>query len=261
MRLVKFFYKRRQRWGILEKERVRFLSVPPFVSIRPESKIVPLRNLKLCAPQAASKIVLVGLNYRDHAKELNMKIPEQPILFIKPASALIGSLDTIRYSRSLGRVDFEAELAVVIKTKAKDITPQQVKKHILGYTCLNDVTARDLQAKDIQWTRAKSFDTFCPLGPWIETDLETGALHIKTSVNGQVRQDSCTSNFIFNINYLVSFISTIMTLSPGDVISTGTPPGVGPLQHGDCVEVEIEGIGVLKNYVECLASPGISKDR
>jgi len=189
------------------------------------------------------------LNYKNHAKELKMKIPENPILFLKPPTTLIGHNAAIHYPQGVKQVDYEGELALVIKKKAKNISQKKTEDYILGYSCLNDVTARDVQSQDIQWTRAKSYDTFCPLGPWIETSLNPSALGIKTFVNGKQKQNSCTSHFIFSIYYLISFISQVMTLIPGDVISTGTPPGVGPMKVGDVVEVEIEGIGRLRNKV------------
>ena len=196
-----------------------------------------------------SKIVCVGLNYRDHAEELKMEIPEHPILFLKPPSSLIFHEEAIVYPFQTQELHYEAELAVVIKNRIKNISEEEAPKHILGFTCANDVTARDLQRIDGQWTRAKSFDTFCPLGPKIVSDLDPGNLEIKLYLNGEVKQRSNTSNMIFAVNYLISFISQIMTLEPEDVILTGTPPGVGPMKIGDVVEVEIEGIGRLKNKV------------
>lgn len=196
-----------------------------------------------------SKIVAVGLNYYDHAKELGMTVPQQPVIFLKPASTVIASGQAIIYPQSSHQVDYEGELAVVIKNRTKNITPEQAPDHILGYTCANDVTARDLQKIDGQWTRAKSFDTFCPLGPRLADDLDPKNLKIETRVNGQVKQSSNTSNMIFDVYYLISFISQVMPLLPGDVVITGTPPGVGPLQVGDVVEVEIEGIGILENKI------------
>ena len=178
-----------------------------------------------------------------------MPIPKNPIIFLKPPTTLIGNLDKIIYPKQSKRIDYEAELALVIKKTCRNIKPQEAKKYILGYTCLNDVTARDLQKIDGQWTRAKSFDSFCPIGPWIETDLDPSKLQIRCWLNNKLKQDSSTAQLIFPVEKLVSFISSIMTLYPGDVISTGTPSGVGPMQPGDRVEVEIEGIGKLTNQV------------
>ncbi len=197
-----------------------------------------------------SKIVAIGLNYYDHAQELKMPIPEYPIIFLKPATSVIGNQETIIYPRQSKQVDYEGELAIVIKNKTKNIDRKNAPEHILGYTCANDVTARDLQRIDIQWTRAKSFDTFCPLGPRIVSKINPLNLEITTRVNGKVKQSSNTKKMIFDVFNLVSFISKIMTLLPGDIIITGTPPGVGPLQIGDQVEVEIENIGILENKVK-----------
>lgn len=207
-----------------------------------------MEDVELLAPCCPSKIVCVGLNYVEHAKELNMKLPEEPILFLKPPSAVIGPEAQIVVPEFSQRVDYEGELGVVIGKRCKAIAADEAKKYILGYTCFNDVTARDLQQKDGQWTRAKSFDTFAPFGPWIGC-IDPGDADIKTRVNGQVKQSSNTSDLIFGVPSLIEFISSVVTLEPGDVIATGTPPGVGRLEKGDVVEVEIEGIGVLKNQV------------
>jgi 2-keto-4-pentenoate hydratase/2-oxohepta-3-ene-1,7-dioic acid hydratase in catechol pathway len=196
-----------------------------------------------------SKVIAIGLNYLDHAKELNMPVPEYPIIFLKPATSVIGNRDTIIYPPQSSEVHYEGELAIVIKDRIRNVYKEDAGRHIAGYTCANDVTARDLQRKDGQWTRAKSFDTFCPLGPRVVAEVDPGNLRIQTKVNGEVKQDSTTGNMIFGVSYLVSFVSSIMTLLPGDVIITGTPPGVGVLLPGDTVEVEIEGIGILKNEV------------
>jgi 2-keto-4-pentenoate hydratase/2-oxohepta-3-ene-1,7-dioic acid hydratase in catechol pathway len=196
-----------------------------------------------------SKIICVGLNYRDHARELKMPIPEHPILFMKPPSALIYHNDPIIYPTQTKELHYEAELAIVIRDRIKNVKRKETLEHVLGFTCANDVTARDLQRKDGQWTRAKSFDTFCPVGPSLVWGVNPGKLDIKLYLNGELKQSSNTSNMIFPVDYLVSFISQIMTLEPQDIILTGTPPGVGPMKVGDVVEVEIEGIGKLTNKV------------
>ena len=196
-----------------------------------------------------TKIIAIGLNYLDHAKELKMDIPDYPLIFIKPSTSVIGNGDAIILPPQTKELNYEGELAVVIKEKAKNVSKDEARRFIAGYTCANDVTARDLQRIDGQWTRAKSFDTFCPLGPKIVSDIDPKHLSIITRVNGTVKQNSNTTNMIFDVFELVSFISEIMTLLPGDVIITGTPPGVGTIVVGDVVEVEIEGIGVLKNTV------------
>ncbi len=196
-----------------------------------------------------TKIIAVGLNYLDHAKELNMEIPEYPLIFMKPPTAVIGSGETIVYPSQTHELHYEGELGIVIGEKARNVPEKEARHYIAGYTCANDVTARDLQRIDGQWTRSKSFDTFCPLGPRIVKDIDPTNLAIATRVNGLTKQKSNTNQMIFHASKLVSFISSIMTLLPGDVISTGTPPGVGELKVGDVVEVEIEGIGILRNTV------------
>jgi len=209
-----------------------------------------LQELELLSPTLPGKIICVGLNYIDHAKELDMPLPETPLIFLKPPSAILGHLGKIVYPDSSKKVDYEAELAVIIGKHCKKIRAQDAGSVIMGYTCFNDVTARDLQKEDGQWTRAKSFDTFAPAGPYIASPgLDVGSLGIRTRVNGKIRQDSNTSNLIFKVPQLIEFISNIMTLELGDIIATGTPPGVGELFVGDEVEVEIENIGILKNSV------------
>lgn len=211
---------------------------------------VPLEDLRFLAPVKPGKIVAVGRNYAAHAKELGNDVPAEPILFLKPPSALLDPEATIRRPPSSSRVDFEGELAIVIGRRAKRVAREAWREVVLGFTCANDVTARDLQKKDVQFTRGKGFDTFCPIGPWVETDVDPSDLRIVTRVNGLTRQDGRTSQMVFDCAALIAFISEIMTLEPGDVILTGTPEGVGPLEAGDVVDVEIEGIGVLSNRVE-----------
>jgi 2-keto-4-pentenoate hydratase/2-oxohepta-3-ene-1,7-dioic acid hydratase in catechol pathway len=209
----------------------------------------PLDAVRILAPCVPSKVVAVGLNYRDHAQELNLAVPDEPLLFMKPSTSVIGPGDRIVLPPQSSRVDYEAELAVVIGKTARNVPRDHAREYILGYTCLNDVTARDLQNKDGQWTRAKSFDTFCPLGPWIETDLDPRNLGIELILSGECRQRSRTSELIFDPWTLVEFISRVMTLLPGDVIATGTTSGIGPMKPGDTAEVRIEGIGSLLNPV------------
>ncbi len=209
-----------------------------------------LSELQLLPPVQPSKIICVGLNYREHARELDMQIPDKPVLFLKPPSALTGHKGKIVYPDTTKQVDYEAELAVIIGKRCKNIRATDAGGVILGYTCFNDVTARDLQKIDGQWTRSKSFDTFAPLGPYIaDPETDVGNLAIRSRVNGETRQDSSTSDFIFTVPEIIEFISGIMTLEKWDVIATGTPPGVGELSIGDDVEVEIENIGTLKNSV------------
>jgi len=249
MRLVKFRYKSKEGWGILENTTIHRLKKSPFTRIVRSGEQIPFAKVKILPPAEPTKIVLVGLNYRDHASELNMNVPGEPVIFIKPSTSLVAHKGKIVYPEVVKRLDYEAELAVVIRKKARNILEKQVEKYILGYTCLNDITARDIQKRDGQWTRAKSFDTFCPLGPWIETKINPSQLKIRSYLNGEIKQNSTTRNFIFSVEFLVAFISRIMTLLPGDVISTGTPSGVGPMQRGDTIVIEIEGVGKLENRI------------
>lgn len=207
-------------------------------------------EVKILPPCEPTKIVAVGLNYANHANEMHLDIPEFPALFLKPSSSVVGHMDNIIYPDMSEQVDYEAELAIVIGETTSYVSESEAKNYILGYTCLNDVTARDLQKLDSQWTRAKGFDTFAPIGPFIETELEPDNADIRLRLNGKIMQESNTSNFIFKTDYLVSAISQIMTLYPGDIITTGTPSGIGAMNIGDTVEVEIDGIGTLTNIVK-----------
>jgi len=207
-----------------------------------------LDEIELLAPAIPRKIVCVGLNYREHADELGMKIPEEPIIFLKPPTASLLPGEPIILPGISEQVDYEGEMAIVVSRRCRNVPAAKADDFILGYTCFNDVTARDLQRRDGQWTRAKSFDTFAPFGPAI-AGIDPYDASIKTRVNGELKQNSNTSDLIFDVGQLIEFISRIMTLEPGDVIATGTPPGVGQLRAGDMVEVEIDGIGVLRNPV------------
>jgi 2-keto-4-pentenoate hydratase/2-oxohepta-3-ene-1,7-dioic acid hydratase in catechol pathway len=210
----------------------------------------PLDDVRLLAPVLPSKVVAVGRNYADHAREMGSEPPAEPVLFLKPSTAVVGHGDPIAYPVKLTqRVDYEGELAVIIGRLCREVPAAQAAEVIFGYTCANDVTARDLQARDGQWTRAKGFDTFCPLGPWIETDADPADLGLTTVVNGEVRQQARTSQLLYDVPALVEYVSTVMTLLPGDVLLTGTPAGVGPLEDGDEVSVTIENIGSLRNTV------------
>lgn len=249
MKILRFIYKKKVRWGILEKDAVRLLRDEPYKNILLTNARIEYEKIELLAPSLPSKIILVGLNYKDHAEELGMPVPIEPVIFLKPPTSTIAHRQDIIYPEGIGRLDYEGELALVIKKEARNIPQDKVGDYILGYTCLNDVTARDLQKKDGQWTRSKSFDTFCPFGPCLETDISPAGAHIRVYLNGKRVQDSDTSKFIFPVDYLLPFISRVMTLFPGDVISTGTPPGVGPMQVNDKIEVEIEGVGTLMNCV------------
>lgn len=250
MKFLRFEKGGKTRFGVIKENRILEVEGDIFGEykiIQIEHRLNEIRFLPPCSP---TKIVAVGLNYRDHAAEMKKSPPEEPLLFMKPGTAVIGHEDKIIYPKHMSsRVDYEGELGVVIGKKAKWVNEDEAPSYILGYTCINDVTARDLQAKDVQYTRAKGFDTFAPIGPAIETELDPSDLQISTLLNGERKQHSRTSELIFNIPRLLSFISRVMTLLPGDIIATGTPSGIGPMRGGDKVEVEIEGIGILRNYI------------
>ena len=250
MKLYRFAHEGRPVYGELREDRLFLIQGSIFGEFEAGRESRPIGEVTLLPPVEPSKIVAVGVNYRDHALERGRGLPAEPLLFLKPPSAVIGPNDTILYPRMSQRVDFEGELAVVIKRTARQLDDQApVGDHILGYTCFNDVTARDLQDQDVQFTRAKSFDTFAAMGPCLATDLDPSDVPIKTFLNGKLRQSSSTRNLIFPVPDLIRFISRIMTLYPGDVITTGTPAGIGPMQPGDKVDVQIEGIGTLSNTV------------
>lgn len=215
-----------------------------------EDAALDLADVKLIAPVAPSKIVCVGRNYREHAAELGNKMPDEPLLFLKAPSAVIASGHEINLPRASQQVEHEGELGVVIGRLAHDISESDDPlSYVFGYTCVNDVTARDLQRKDVQFTRGKSFDTFCPVGPWIETEIDPSNVAVQTRVNGEVKQKGNTADMAFPVSFLIRYISEIMTLYPGDLIATGTPAGVSRMNHGDTVEVEVSGIGTLVNRV------------
>jgi 2-keto-4-pentenoate hydratase/2-oxohepta-3-ene-1,7-dioic acid hydratase in catechol pathway len=249
MQIVRFRAGGKTRYGALDGSAVVEYSGTPWSLFKRGRRRFALKQVVLLAPTVPSKIVAVGLNYRDHALEMNMPIPEEPRIFLKPISAVIGPDDPIVLPPQSTRVEHEAELAVVLKKRCRNVSAERVRDYVLGYTCLNDVTARDIQARDRGPTRAKAFDTFCPLGPCIATDIEPNAVTVESFVNGVVRQSGSTKDFIFPIEDLVARVSEVMTLLPGDVIATGTPAGVGPLSAGDRVEIRIDGIGALKNPV------------
>ncbi len=211
------------KWGMVNNNN-EFLELAGdvFTNYDITKKIVKAEDVKILPPAMPSKIIAAGLNYRKHSDEMNMKLPDEPVIFLKPGTAVIGHLDKIIYPEGATRVDYEAELAIVIKEKCRNLSEDEIDKYILGYTCLNDVTERDMQKKDGQWTRAKSFDTFAPMGPYIVQGIDPDNQDVRLYLNGEIKQDSNTANFIFNTKKLVSFISKVMTLLPGDVISTGT---------------------------------------
>ena len=251
MRIVRFQSEHGRFWGMCEEDGIVPIIGDPFDSFRPDSIHYSYNDVLLLAPVLPSKIICVGKNYRDHLKELDTSAepPDEPLLFFKPPSSLIGPGQSIVLPEVSERVDFEGELAVVISKTIRSMPAEMAHEAIFGLTCANDITARDLQKKDDQWTRAKGFDTFLPMGPWVVRDLDYKDLAIETFVNLEPRQKSSTQSMIFQIDKLISYISGIMTLYAGDVILTGTPAGVGPLKPGDQVEVRIEGIGALVNNV------------
>ena len=212
---------------------------------------VDLASVRLLPPCAPTKIVCVGRNYGEHAKELGNEVPAEPLIFLKPPSSLIASGDPIVYPDLSQRVDYEGELGVVIGKAARNVPPDRAMEYVLGYTCVNDVTARDLQKKDGQWTRGKGFDTFCAVGPWLVAaeDLDLGRLRVRTLLDGDLKQDGQVRDMIFPVDAIIGYVSSFMTLEPGDLIATGTPSGVGPMNPGSTVSIEIEGIGVLQNPV------------
>jgi 2-keto-4-pentenoate hydratase/2-oxohepta-3-ene-1,7-dioic acid hydratase in catechol pathway len=234
---------------VQDDETIATVAAHPFGEITFTGERQPLADVRLTAPILPSKVIAVGRNYAEHARELGNEPPEEPLIFMKPSTSVIGHQEAIVYPPLSERVDYEGELAVVIGRLCRDVPAARAADVILGYTCANDVTARDLQSRDGQWTRAKGFDTFCPLGPWIETELDPSDVAITTTVGGQTRQDSRTSKLLHGIPDLIEYITRVMTLLPGDVILTGTPEGVGPLQVDDEVSVTVEHIGTLTNRV------------
>ncbi len=249
MRLVRFRSGSRISTGAVEGEFVRPLRGTFFEDPVPTGEDIPLDQVRLLAPVLPSKVVAVGKNYVEHAAEMGGAVPVEPVIFLKPSTAVTGPDDPIPYPTQSSRVDPEGELAVVIGRLARRVPAEEAGRYILGFTCANDVTARDLQAKDGQWTRAKGFDGFGPLGPWVETELDPSDVAVELRVNGETRQAARTSQMAFGVSELVEFVTAVMTLLPGDVILTGTPAGVGPVEVGDVIEVDVEGIGVLRNQV------------
>jgi 2-keto-4-pentenoate hydratase/2-oxohepta-3-ene-1,7-dioic acid hydratase in catechol pathway len=249
MKIVRFKAAGKTRYGVLEGTHIVEYSGTPYGTFKKGRKRYQVKQSVLLAPVAPSKIVAVGLNYRDHAEEMHLSVPDEPSIFLKPLSALCGPDDPIICPALSSRVDYEGELAIVIRKRCRHVPSERAREYVLGYTCLNDVTARDIQLRDRHPTRAKAFDTFCPVGPCIATGIEPNAVEVETWVNGDRRQAGSTKSFIFSIEELIARISAVMTLLPGDVIATGTPAGVGPLEPGDRVEVRIDGIGSLKNPV------------
>jgi 2-keto-4-pentenoate hydratase/2-oxohepta-3-ene-1,7-dioic acid hydratase in catechol pathway len=256
VRIVRFVALGKAKYGLLNKDTINGLRGSPFSHFEHlnspailDGSTYKLDSVRLLAPCLPSKIVCLGLNYRSHAQEFKLSIPPVPLIFLKPPTAVIGPNDEIILPRGWERIDYEGELGVVIGKKAKDVPEETAKEYVLGYTCFNDVSDRQAQAADKQWTRAKGYDTFAPIGPWIETKANPDNLKLETYLNGELRQSASTSDLIFGISKLISFISDVMTLLPGDVIATGTPSGIGSMNPGDLVEVKIQNIGTLRNFV------------
>ena len=249
MRIVRYSRQGDVGFGILEGETVAAISPHPFGAFEYTGERLPAGEVRLLAPVLPSKVIAIGRNYAEHARELGNEVPPEPVIFLKLSTSVIGPGDPIIRPDGVGQVDFEGELAVIVGKLVRRLETADAIQAVLGFTCANDVTARDLQRSDGQWTRAKGFDTFCPLGPWIETDLDSSDLAISTLVNGEVKQQARTSQLERGVADLLAFVSGVMTLLPGDVLLTGTPAGVGPLEPGDRVEVEVEGVGILANEV------------
>jgi 2-keto-4-pentenoate hydratase/2-oxohepta-3-ene-1,7-dioic acid hydratase in catechol pathway len=250
VKIVRFIHKDRECFGVVEGSLVNIALGSPFETLRRTGETVPLAGLELLSPCMPGKALCIGLNYQDHAIEFGLPIPTAPVVFMKPSTSVIAPAALIEKPAMCRRLDYEAELVVVIGKKAKNVTADKAADYILGYTCGNDITARDLQPKEGQWTVAKGFDTFLPFGPWIETEIDPSNLRIRALLNGERKQSSNTSNLIFPVPELVAYLSSVMTLEPGDIIMTGTPSGIGPMESGDEIIVEIEGIGSLVNHVK-----------
>ncbi|GAB4535375.1 MAG: fumarylacetoacetate hydrolase family protein [Anaerolineales bacterium] len=252
MRIVRYTTSQdaQPQYGWVYEGRVGRLEGSPFAAFSRQEPQLPLETVRLLAPATPSKIVCIGRNYVAHAQEHQAEVPKIPLIFLKPPSSIIAHGDTILLPPQSQRVEHEAELAVVIGRRARWLTPENALEHVLGYTIANDVTARDLQYSDGQWTRGKGFDTFCPFGPWLETEFNPADTLITCKVNGETRQMASTRDMVFDVQQLLIFISSVMTLEPGDMILTGTPAGVSPLKAGDIVTVSIEGLGTLENPVQ-----------
>jgi len=249
VRIARFSVGGEVSFGVVEGDEVASLASHPFGPLSFSGERHPLGAVRLLAPVLPSKVVAIGKNYADHAREMGGEPPAAPVMFLKPSTSVIGHGDPVARPPSVERLDYEGELAVVIGRLCRDVPAPAALDAIFGYTCANDVTARDQQAADGQWTRAKGYDSFCPLGPWIETTVDPGDLAIRTELDGEVRQDSRTHLLLHPVEELIAYISRVMTLLPGDVILTGTPAGVGPMSAGQQVGVTVEGIGTLTNPV------------
>lgn len=251
MKIVRFRHNNTVSYGVLTDSDIQPLDGRPWEGAKETGDAVPLTEAGLLAPVEPSKIVCIGLNYHAHVKASYSadEAPERPLIFLKPPSSIIGPDDEIVHPEVSERVDYEAELGVIISKRACKVAEDKALEHVYGFTCVNDVTARDLQKVDGQWSRAKGFDTFCPVGPWIVDSLNWQDVLVEGIHNGEIKQSGRTSQMIFNIPFLISYISHVMTLEPGDLISTGTPSGIAPMKPGDTIEVRVEGIGSLNNTI------------
>lgn len=250
MKYVRFQAEKGEKYGILEGDSIHVIAGEPFNSeFRITEESISLRRAKLLAPCKPSKVLCVGLNYKEHAEEVGFSLPKQPLIFLKATSSVNDPDGKILYPQETNQLEYEGELAIVIGKEARNVPAEEAYNYIFGYTCANDVTARDIQRSESQWMRSKSFDTFLPLGPCIETDIDPSDLRIRTYLNGEIRQDSSSAMLINKIPEILEFAAQAMTLYPGDVILTGSPKGAGAMKIGDLIEVEIEGIGRLSNVV------------
>lgn len=251
MKIVRFSHNNQITYGLVEGDIVKAIKGTPYSKIVVTGERFSIDKVEILPPCKPQKIICLGLNYSDHAEEVGLDIPKYPVIFLKPQTTIVGHGEEVVLAKMSRRNDFEAELAFVIKKKARNVPEEKAKEYILGYTCANDVTARSLQPKDGQWTISKSFDTYCPIGPCIANGIDINNLKIEMLVNGEVKQSSNTGNLIFKPEFLVSYLSKVMTLMPGDIILTGTPSGIGKVEPGDVMTVRIEGIGDLVN--QCVA--------
>ena len=250
MRLVRFNSEGSTSFGVLDGDSIRQITGEPFAEINYSGETFSLADVKLLAPVEPKKIVLVGLNFASHAAEIHQETPSEPLIFFKPSSAVIASGEEIVLPHQSTQVEIEAELTVVIGKRAKNVSQDKVGDYILGYTVANDVTARDIQFSDLQWARSKAFDSFCPVGPWIETDFVPENKRISSTINGETKQDASTSEMVFSPEFLISYISQNFTLEPGDIVLTGSPAGISRVVAGDVVQCSIEGIGTLHSFVK-----------
>jgi 2-keto-4-pentenoate hydratase/2-oxohepta-3-ene-1,7-dioic acid hydratase in catechol pathway len=250
VRFARFLHESKIGYGLVEGAGIEEISTTPFLAYEKTGQLFDLTEVKLLAPCLPSKIVAIGVNYKDHAAEMGRELPKTPMFFYKPSTAVIGPADEVVRPPGCEQLDYEGELAVVIGSVAKAVKGNRWREVVLGYTCAIDATARDWQNTDLQWGRAKGFDTSAPIGPWIQTELDPSDVRLVTRINGEVKQDSRTSQLVFDVGAIIEFVTSFVTLLPGDVIMTGTPSGIGTLEDGDRIEVEIDDIGLLEVSVK-----------